>query len=160
MNHPVRYKKFLFQKNPKYFVKNKSFKNFAKNKKQRDWTIVFVCHFLMNRSDITFFHSDGKELLVKTWRNIIPKGLQMVSPHIFNMRILILSCPWALLSSRPWIIFPIYSAENVIEDNRLLVRKVRPVGSSLWLAKREHCSEKKQLKSSGFSLTSVTKQFL
>ena len=150
----VRSNKFVFQKKSKHFVKYKSFKNFTTNRKQGDWAVVYVLLiiFLWMGTISPFFHSDAK-----AWLNIITRGLQMVLPHIFNIRKLILSCPWALLWSIPWIIFPISSAENVTEDNRLLVWKLRLVGSLLWLAKREHCLEKKQLKSSPFSLKSVMK---
>ena len=47
------------------------------------------------------------------------------------------------LGSRSWIIFCTSSAENATEDNRLLVRKLGLVKSSLLLAIREHCLEKK-----------------
>ena len=70
-------------------------------------------------------------------------GREVVSPHTFNMQILLLSCPWALLGSRHWIIFPISSVENVTEDNHLSIRKLRLVGRLLWLAVREHCLQKK-----------------
>ena len=106
---------------------------------------------------LPFIHSDGSKPVVRAWLNIIYKGLQMAWLHVFNMRILTLSCSWALWWSRSWIIFPISFAENVTEDNRLSVRKLRLVGSLLWLAKREHCLEKKELKSSAFSLKSVIK---
>ena len=122
---------------------------------------MFIIFFLWIGTILPFLHSEGNEPLVMAWLNIIFKGLQMVSPHIFNMWILILSCPWALLWSRLWIIFPISFAENVAEDNCLLVRKLRRlVESLLWLAKKKHCLEKKELKTLVFHLKSALKRFL
>ena len=79
-------------------------------------------------------------------------GREAVSPHIFNMQILLLSCLWALLGSRNWIIFPISSVEHVTEDSRLSIRKLKLVGRSLWLAIREHYLQKKTVEEFGYFL--------
>ena len=115
--------------------------------------------FLWMETILPFIHSDGSEPVARAWLNIIFKGLQMAWLHVFKMQILTLSCLWALWWSRSWIIFPISFAENVTGDNRLSVRKLQLVGSLLWLAKREHCLEKKELEISAFSLKSVIKHF-
>ena len=77
----------------------------------------------------------------------------MVSPQIFNIRILILlSCPCALSELRFWIILPISSAENVTKDRHLSLMSLRFAKSFLLLLISDHWFEKKSLKSPGLRL--------
>ena len=62
-------------------------------------------------------------------------------------RTLILSGPWDLLGSQLWIIFFMPFCENV--------RVTKSIGSLLLFCIIEHCSAKKELKTSAFCLKSV-----
>ena len=75
------------------------------------------------------------------------------------MRILILSWPCALFGSRFWITFAILSWEKLAKDRRLSVKYLICDGSLLLLLIKEHCVAKWELKSSAFSLKSVTNLF-
>ena len=55
--------------------------------------------------------------------------------------------------------FPISLAENVTVDRCLSVIQLTSAGRELLLGRREHCLEKKILKSCAFSLKSVMKRF-
>ena len=106
-----------------------------------------------------FSHSDGNKPVLKAYLKFISNGLKIVKQHVSNMCTLMLLWPWALLGLKFWIILPIFSCEKLTVDRRLLVLKVKLVGSSLSFLIREHCLVKKELKSSAFSLKSVKKQF-
>ena len=97
-----------------------------------------------------FFYSEGKASVRRACLKTTSNGIE--SPHIFNMRILLLSCQWALFEWRFWTIFQIASAQNVAVDKRLSVIKLTPAGRELLLGIGKHCLEKKKLKSSFFSL--------
>ena len=88
------------------------------------------------------------------------KGLLNESPHSFNIRMLILSWTWALCGLRFWIIFNMSLFTNFTSDKCLLVRKWSRGGSFLLFLIKEHCFAKKELKSSAFSLKSVTNLLL
>ena len=75
------------------------------------------------------------------------------------MRILIMSCPWALFESKFCITFSISFSVIVIFDKDLSVLGYREEGISLLLFMIEHCLAKKELKSSVFSLKFVTNLF-
>ena len=106
-----------------------------------------------------FFHSDGNTPVVRACLKINSRGLQMVLPHILSIRILMLSWPWALFGLRLTIIFSILLVVKLIVRNLLSVTYLRFVGSLLQFFNKEHWLEKKELKSSAFSLKSVIKQF-
>ena len=83
----------------------------------------------------------------------------MDSPQILSVRILIISWPSALLVSRSRIILSISLLLNNIDDINLSVLFKNVEGSLLELFIKEHCSAKKELKVSAFSLRSVTYLF-
>ena len=79
------------------------------------------------------------------------RGLQIESPHIFNIgRILILSWTWALLGSRLLIIQRMSSFVKRQEDNVLSVHNVSSEGDTLPLEIGERWSTKKNWKSHFF----------
>ena len=80
--------------------------------------------------------------------------------HIFSTSLLILSSPWALFGLRFWMIFNISLLTNFTINKRLSVRKWSQGGSLLPFLIKEHCFEKKELKSSAFSLKSLTNLLL
>ena len=67
--------------------------------------------------------------------------------------------PWALFGLRLTIIFSILSVVKLIVRNLSSVTYLRFVGSLLQFFNKDHRLEKKELKSSVFSLKSVIKQF-
>ena len=72
---------------------------------------------------LTFSNQMEKnQKLMLDYISSISRGLKITSSHCFNMRIIQLSWPWALLGLRHRIIFPISSTENVIVDKRLSAR--------------------------------------
>ena len=79
--------------------------------------------------------------------------------HILSMRMLIMSCPWALFESKFCITFSISFSVNVIFDKDLSVLGCRKEGISLPLSMIEHCLAKKELNNSAFSLKFVTNLF-
>ena len=109
---------------------------------------------------LPFFQSDGNIPFARQSLNISSKGLHSESPHIFNIRMLILSWPWALFGLRFWMIFNMSLLTNFTVDKRLSVRKWSRGGSLLPFLIKEHCFAKKELKSSAFPLKSVTNLLL
>ena len=77
--------------------------------------------FLWMGTIFPFYHSEGNTPVRRACLKIISSCTQIESPHIFSMRILKSSCPYALFESRYWIIFLISLAENVTVDRRLSV---------------------------------------
>ena len=77
--------------------------------------------------------------------NINYKGFKIESPQIFNMRILIMSKPWALFGLKFLMIFAI-SLVNEIAERRLFVILKESVGSLLVFSTSVHCLAKKSLK--------------
>ena len=100
--------------------------------------------FLWMGTMFPFFHSEGKTPVRRACLKIISGGTQIESPHIFSMRILMLSCSWALFKSRFWMNFPISLSENVTVEWRLSVISLISAGRELLLGIREHCLEKKK----------------
>ena len=75
------------------------------------------------------------------------------------MRVLIMSCPYALFESKLCITFSISFSVNVIFDKNLSVLGCRKEEISLPLSLIEHCLAKKELNNSAFSLKFVTNLF-
>ena len=63
--------------------------------------------------------------------NISSKGFKIELPQIFNLRILIMSKPWALFGLRFLMIFAISSLVNEIVERRLFVLLKESIGSLL-----------------------------
>lgn len=84
---------------------------------------------------------------------IIGRGLHKEGSHNFNIFI---SWSWKLMELRLFSIFIIVSFEIRTLLRRFSVRNDKLFGSSLFFVDNEHCSAKHILKSSAFSLKSVT----
>ena len=78
------------------------------------------CCFFVTRDNIAFF-SDGNTLVDRAYLKVNSTGLQMVSPHIFSIRILMSSWPWALFELKLTMIFSILSPVKLIVRNLLSV---------------------------------------
>ena len=115
--------------------------------------------FLQTRTKLASFHSYGNKSVFKHSRKMHSSGLQIVLPQIFNIRILIWSWPYASLGSSFFNIFAVSSSKNRIVLRRFLVEKINWLGRLLLLSIIEHCFAKIALKSSIFSLKSVTNLF-
>ena len=82
------------------------------------------------------------------------KGLHNDFSHIFNIQILILLWPWALIELRFWIIFdmPVFISFTI--GDRLSVREWSRGTNLLSLWIKEYCLAKKEIKSLAFTLKS------
>ena len=112
--------------------------------------------FLWIGTTLAFFHSTGNFIWLRHDLKIIERGLHKEGPHSFNIRILIISWPWALLGSRLFIIFIMFSFDIWTLLRRLSVRNSKFFGTSLLFFGSKHCSAENALKSSAFSLESIT----
>ena len=81
--------------------------------------------------------------------------MQIESTHIFSMRKLIISWPWALLGSKPLTIFSMSLSVKEMLDRDLTVKILQLVESSLVFVINEHWLAKKELNSSVFSIKLV-----
>ena len=106
-----------------------------------------------------FFHFKGNTPVRRDCLKIISNGAQIELPNIFSMRIFMLSCPGALLDLKWWLYFPLSLPENVTVGRRFSLIYLISEGSELWLETREHCLEKKKMKSSAFPLKFVSERF-
>ena len=104
--------------------------------------------FFMNGTILAFFHSKGNLPVRKQVLKIMFRGLQIESPHIFNIWILISS--WALFGSRLLIIRRMSSFAKWQVDNVLSVRNGNSEGKTLPFEIGEHWSAKKEFKISLF----------
>ena len=111
--------------------------------------------FLWIGTTLAFFQFWGKTSCSKQALKISPKGLLIESLQIFNMWILIMLWPWALLGSKLFIILPISLSVNVMFDKDLSVKSSKSVGSTLLFRNNEHWLAKKELDNSAFSLKLV-----
>ena len=111
--------------------------------------------FLWTGSMLSFYQSDGNISFARKSLNMF-YIVHNEFPYIFNIGMLILSCPWALFGLRFWIIFNMSIFTKFTVDKRLLVRKWSRGGSLLSFLIKQHCFAKKELKSSVFSLRSLT----
>ena len=113
--------------------------------------------FLWMGTIFPFFYSERKTPIKRACLRIISNSIEL--PDMFSMRILMLSCQQALFESRFWMIFPISLTENVTVVRCFSVIQLTSAGRKLLLGIREYCLEKKNLKSSAFSLKSVIRRF-
>ena len=112
--------------------------------------------FLWIGTTLAFFHSLGNIPSFRQFLKMISSGFQMESPHNFNIRMLIMSCPWALLGSSFLIISPMWSAEKWNDSRSDSVWTVKTDGSLLSFTRGVHWSAKYELKRSHFFLMSDT----
>ena len=120
-------------------------------------SLLIACRFFMNRNNNGFFSNfeEKSHALSKLWS---PKDLLIELPQIFNMRILIMSWPWALLGSKLLIILPTSLSVNMFEKD-LSLKSSKSVGSTLLFCTDEHWLAKEELNNSAFSLKSVINLF-
>ena len=78
-----------------------------------------VCYFFMSWDNTSFFPFDGEFPTFNAWHDLklSPKGFKSESTQIFNMRILIMSKPWALFGLRLLMILAISSLVNEIVES-------------------------------------------
>ena len=115
-----------------------------------------LSYFLWTGTILPFFKSDGNIPFAWKLLNMNSKGLHNESLHGFNIQMLILSLTWALFGLRLWIIFNISLFTNFTIDKRLSVWKWSRGRHLLSFLIKENCFAKKELKSSAFSLKSLT----
>lgn len=68
-----------------------------------------------------FFYPDGKLPVIIAFVKVISKGIVMLVPHIFNMRIVVSSWPQPLSECKFWITLPTSLVEKVTVDKTLSV---------------------------------------
>ena len=116
-------------------------------------------HFFMDWNHICFFPLSRNCPFLMQDMKIISKGLEIDSPQILSKWILTISWLWALLGSRYRIILTISLLLNDIDQKTFFVFFKNFDGSLLDLFTKEHCSAKKELNTSAFSVKSVTYLF-
>ena len=90
-----------------------------------------VHHFLWIGTTLAFFHSIRNFIWLRHDLKIIERGVHKERPHSFNIRILIISWPGALLGSRLFIIFNMFSFGIWTLLRRFSVRNSKLFGNSL-----------------------------
>ena len=108
--------------------------------------------FLWIGTILAFFHSKGNLPLHKHILKINLKGLQIESPHIFNIRILTLSYPLILFGSSLLVVWRMPSFVKEQEDSVLPVRNGYSEGEILPFKIGKNGSVKRELKISLFFL--------
>ena len=88
---------------------------------------------------LAFFHSLGKHSLSRQFLKRIASGFAIEEAHIFIIRIVISSWPWALLGSNDLIIFTISPGQISKVDNLSSVTKLVFAGIALLLSIVVHC---------------------
>ena len=88
---------------------------------------------------LLYFHSEANVPLSRQDLKISSKGGKTESTHNFSIRILIMSCPWALFGSRFFIILTISALVTGIDESDLVVFMLSLAGISLALSTRVHC---------------------
>ena len=116
--------------------------------------VCFFC-FLWTGTTLAFFHSMGNFPLSMHDLKISSKGFKIESPQIFNMRILIMSKPWALFGLRFLMILAMLFSVNETVERMLFILLKESIGSLLIFSTSVHCVAKKLLKIWAFSLKSV-----
>ena len=112
--------------------------------------------FLKLGTMFPFFYSSRNIPHFKEFLNILKRGSIIASPDTFNMRILIISWPWALLGSSLQMIHLISSFVNSMFDRYWSVMVLVDEGRTLLFSITEHCFAKKQLKKLAFLWKYVT----
>ena len=111
---------------------------------------MIACYFFCTGTTLAFFISDGNSPFTIQNLKIISKGLHNELPQILIKQRFILSRPCALFGFKFWIIFKISSWEKLMDVSDWSVWGAKLVGSLLLFCNTDHCSGKKELKSSAF----------
>ena len=123
--------------------------------KQIDNLIRFLCRFFLWPVQQGLFIHQERYLLLGSFNKLISSGFSIKSPHSFNIYMLIMSYPWALLGSS-FLIFPTWSLETWNDSKSDLVWPVITDRSLLAFTRGVHRSTKYKLKRSYFFLISNT----
>ena len=151
---------FVMKKQTSCFIKDvQIFSDISKEVRSADSLLEIVCYFLWTGTTLAFFHSSRKIPLYKHDLKIIPRGLHIDGPHIFNIWILILSWPCAFSESKFWIILRISSLEKVTLHKNLSILSKSPDDRLLPLLITVHYLAKNELNNSAFFLKSVANLF-
>ena len=81
----------------------------------------FLSPFLCIRTAFAFFHSEEKVSLLRQDLKIRSKEGKTGSRHNFRIRILIMSCPWALFRSKFFIILTTLPLVTGTDESVLVV---------------------------------------
>lgn len=111
-------------------------------RKEIEWKLLTDCLSIFLRTGTTFglFHSDGNFPFLKHYLKIILSVLQIKGPHIFNMRILFMSCLLVLFSCG--LSIKISWLEKFIRDSKSLGLFVITSGSLFGVLIKKNCVEK------------------
>ena len=113
--------------------------------------------FFCTGTALAFFQSEENSPFIIQDLKIISKGFHNEWPQILIIRILISSGPYAISGFKFWIIYKILSWERSMDVSDWSVRDVKLFESSLLFCNIEHCSAKKESKSSTFWRKSIIK---
>ena len=130
----------------KHVVVQQPFKDFPTYWKKWNWSIVLywlLVVFLWIGTTLAFFQFWGKIPCSEQALKISRKSLLIESPQTFNVRILVMLWPWALLGSKPLVILPISLPANGMFSKDLSVKSSKSVGSTLLFRTNEHWLAKK-----------------
>ena len=95
--------------------------------------------FFANRNNLAFFCLDGNMPVTRPCLKIVSRFF-VVAQHIFNMRVLMSSWPFALFELKFWILFLILFIERATVDfYSFLVTSLSPVESSPWTSISGQC---------------------
>ena len=108
----------------------------------------FICCLFKNRYNASFFPVIWKCSTFKQFLNILKRGSIIASTFsdIFNMRILIISWPWALLQSSLQMILLISPFMNSMFASYWSVMGLVDEGRTLLFSIIKHCFAKKELR--------------
>ena len=112
--------------------------------------------FLKIGTMFPFFQSSRNISHINQFLNILKRGSIIASPEIFNMQILIISWPGALLGSRLQMILLISSSVSLLSAKYWSIIGSVDEAKTLLFSITEYCFAKRELKISPFLLKSVT----
>ena len=121
--------------------------------------LILESYFLEDRKTgtaSTLIDLEGNFSFCKHGWKIVPRGLEIDPSQICNIQVLKISWPWALFGLMSLIIFKISYVENSTVKSDWHLFELRTEEILLLLLTREHCFVKNSLKSSIFSLKSMT----
>ena len=113
---------------------------------------MFLCLFFVNGNSITLFPVRRKIPALMQWLNINSRDLSTEELHIYGMRMLMLSWPWALFGYKSWIILGNRLEKNLQKINDCRLNNEREL-ASFFYQKALFC---KILRSSTLFLKSLT----
>ena len=94
---------------------------------------MFLCLFFVNRNSITLFPVRRKIPALMQWLNINSRDLSTEELHIYGMRMLMLSWPWALFGYKSWIILGNRLEKNLQKINDCRLNNERELASFFFI---------------------------